>query len=141
MYIHTSIFKINTHGEKIVLSVKFLTDEEIEVRIRDFLTKHGYNFTEGVIVHKKLKAVDFEVISSDTKIAILLFLWNRSVPYDKVYYSEEYLNKYEFDKVILVCRQISPRAKEIIKKEKLSIEIIFESDFRTSKSSPLLGKF
>ena len=130
-----------TDGEKKVLSVKFLSDEEIEIKIRDFLTTHGYEFKEGVVVQKKLKPVDFEVVTTDSKVAILLFLWNRSVPYDKVYYAEEYLNKYEFNKVILVCRQISPRAKEIIKKEKLSIEIIFESDFRTSKSSPLLGKF
>jgi hypothetical protein len=68
-------------------------------------------------------------------------MWNRSVPYDKVYYLEEYLNKFGIDKVILICRQISPRAKEIIRKEKISIEIIFESDFRTKKSSPLIGKF
>ena len=123
------------------MPAKFLTDEEIEEKIRSFLIEHDYQFNEQVVVQKRLKAVDFEVRTSDSKIAILLFLWNRSVPYDKVYYAEEYMNKYDFDKVILVSRQISPRAKEIIKKEKLNIEIIFESDFRTMKSSPLLGKF
>ncbi len=122
------------------MSTKFLTNEEIEEKIRLFLSEHSYQFNEKVIVQKRLKAVDFEVITSDSKVAILLFLWNRSVPYDKVYYAEEYMNKYEYDKVILVSRQMSPRAKEIIKKEKLPIEIIFESDFRTMKSSPLLGK-
>ena len=123
------------------MPAKFLTDEEIEEKIRTFLIEHDYQFNEQVVVQKRLKAIDFEVKTSDSKIAILLFLWNRSVPYDKVYYAEEYMNKYEFNKVILVSRQISPRAKEIIKKEKLNIEIIFESDFRTMKSSPLLGKF
>lgn len=122
------------------MPAKFLTNEEIEDKIRTFLSEHEYQFNEQVVVQKRLKAIDFEVITSDSKIAILLFLWNRSVPYDKVYYAEEYMNKYEFNKVILVSRQISPRAKEIIKKEKLNIEIIFESDFRTMKSSPLLGK-
>jgi len=122
------------------LSKKFLTNEEIEEKIRVFLTEHDYQFNEKVVVQKRLKAIDFEVITSDSKVAILLFLWNRSVPYDKVYYAEEYMNKYEYSKVILISRQISPRAKEIIKKEKLPIEIIFESDFRTMKSSPLLGK-
>ncbi len=122
------------------MSKKFLTNEEIEEKIRIFLTEHDYQFNEKVVVQKRLKAIDFEVITSDSKVAILLFLWNRSVPYDKVYYAEEYMNKYEYSKVILVSRQISPRAKEIIKKEKLPIEIIFESDFRTMKSSPLLGK-
>jgi len=111
------------------LSKKFLTNEEIEEKIRVFLTEHDYKFNEKVVVQKRLKAIDFEVITSDSKVAILLFLWNRSVPYDKVYYAEEYMNKYEYDKVILISRQISPRAKEIIKKEKLPIEIIFESDF------------
>ncbi len=122
------------------MSKKFLTNEEIEEKIRVFLTEHDYKFNEKVVVQKRLKAIDFEVITSDSKVAILLFLWNRSVPYDKVYYAEEYMNKYEYNKVILISRQISPRAKEIIKKEKLPIEIIFESDFRTMKSSPLLGK-
>ena len=122
------------------MPAKFLTNEEIEVKIRTFLSEHDYQFNEQVVVQKRLKAIDFEVITSDSKVAILLFLWNRSVPYDKVYYAEEYMNKFEYDKVILVSRQISPRAKEIIKKEKLNIEIIFESDFRTMKSSPLLGK-
>lgn len=122
------------------MSAKFLTNEEIEEKIRLFLSEHDYQFNEKVVVQKRLKAVDFEVITSDSKIAILLFLWNRSVPYDKVYYAEEYMNKYGYGKVILVSRQISPRAKEIIKKEKLPIEIIFESDFRTMKCSPLLGK-
>lgn len=121
--------------------VKFLTDKEVEQKIRHFLKEHNYDFAEGILVQKKLKAVDFSVNTSDSKVAILLFLWNRSVPYDKVYYAEEYLNKYEYDKIIIVCRQMSPRAKEIIRKEKLSMEIIFESDFRTIKGSPLLGKF
>jgi len=121
--------------------VKFLTDKEVEEKIRQFLKEHKYDFEEDVLVQKKLKAVDFSVKTTDSKICILLFLWNRSVPYDKVYYAEEYLNKYEYDKIILVCRQMSPRAKEIIRKEKLSMEIIFESDFRTIKGSPLLGKF
>jgi len=121
--------------------VKFLTDKEVEVKIRNFLKEHNYEFAEDVLVQKKLKAVNFSVTTVDSKVAILVFLWNRSVPYDKVYYAEEYLNKYEYDKVIIVCRQMSPRAKEIIRKEKLSIEIIFESDFRTTKGNPLLGKF
>ncbi|MHA1245056.1 MAG: hypothetical protein ACTSPK_14740 [Candidatus Heimdallarchaeota archaeon] len=121
--------------------VKFLTDKEVEEKIRHYLKEHSYDFEEEVIVQKKLKAVNFSVTTADSKIAIMLFLWNRSVPYDKVYYAEEYLNKYEYDKIILVCRQMSPRAKEIIRKEKLSMEIIFESDFRTIKGSPLLGKF
>jgi hypothetical protein len=121
--------------------VKFLTDKEVEEKIHHFLKEHNYNFEKAVIVQKKLKPVDFSVTTADSKVAILLFLWNRSVPYDKVYYAEEYLNKYEYNKVILVCRQMSPRAKEIIRKEKLSMEIIFESDFRTIKGSPLLGKF
>lgn len=119
---------------------RFLTDEEVQTKIREFFAEYNYEYTEQVVVQKKLKPVDFEVKTTNSKTAILLFLWNRSVPYDKVYYAEEYLNKYNFGKVILVCRQISPRAKEIIKKEKLSIEIIFESDFRTMKASPLLGK-
>ncbi len=121
--------------------VKFLTDKEVEEKIRHYLKEHSYDFEEEVIVQKKLKAVNFSVTTADSKIAIMLFLWNRSVPYDKVYYAEEYLNKYEYNKIILVCRQMSPRAKEIIRKEKLSMEIIFESDFRTIKGSPLLGKF
>ena len=122
------------------MPAKFLTNEEIEEKIRLFLSEHDYKFNEKVVVQKRLKAIDFEVITSDSKVAILLFLWNRSVPYDKVYYAEEYMNKYGYSKVILVSKQISPRAKEIIKKEKLPIEIVFESDFRTMKSSPLLGK-
>lgn len=119
---------------------KFLTNEEIEEKIKDFLTEHNYQFSEKVVVQKKLKAIDYAITTADSKVAIMLFMWNRSVPYDKVYYLEEYLNKYGIDKVILICRQISPRAKEIISKEKISIEIIFESDFRTMKNSPLIGK-
>ncbi|MBK5114515.1 MAG: hypothetical protein KGD59_01150 [Candidatus Heimdallarchaeota archaeon] len=119
---------------------KFLTKEEIEEKIKDFLADHNYQYSEKVVVQKRLKAIDYEVTTADSKIAIMLFIWNRSLPYDKVYYLEEYLNKYEIDKVILICKQISPRAKEIIRKEKISIDIIFESDFRTMKSSPLLGK-
>jgi hypothetical protein len=122
------------------LCPKFLTKEEIEEKIKDFLADHNYQYSEKVVVQKRLKAIDYEVTTADSKIAIMLFIWNRSLPYDKVYYLEEYLNKYEIDKVILICKQISPRAKEIIRKEKISIDIIFESDFRTMKSSPLLGK-
>ena len=119
---------------------KILTEDEVDAKIKSFLEEHNYQFSEKVVVQKKLKAVDYVVSTSDSKIAIMLFLWNRSVPYDKVYYLEEYLNKYNFDKIILICRQLSPRAKEIIHKEKLSIEIIFEADFRIIKSSPLIGK-
>ncbi|TET29433.1 MAG: hypothetical protein E3J70_06680 [Candidatus Heimdallarchaeota archaeon] len=120
---------------------KILTNEEVEEKIKDFLTEHNYQYSEKVVVQKKFKAIDYAVTTADSKVAIMLFMWNRSVPYDKVYYLEEYLNKFGIDKVILVCRQISPRAKEIIRKEKISIDIIFESDFRTKKSSPLIGKF
>lgn len=120
---------------------KILTNEEVEEKIKDFLSEHNYQYSEKVVVQKKFKAIDYAVTTADSKVAIMLFMWNRSVPYDKVYYLEEYLNKYGIDKVILICRQISPRAKEIIRKEKISIEIIFESDFRTKKSSPLIGKF
>lgn len=120
---------------------KFLTNEEVEEKIKDFLTEYGYKYSEKVVIQKKFKAIDYAVTTADSKVAIMLFMWNRSVPYDKVYYLEEYLNKFGIDKVILICRQISPRAKEIIRKEKISIEIIFESDFRTMKSSPLIGKF
>ena len=120
---------------------KILTNEEVEEKIKDFLSEHNYQYSEKVVVQKKFKAIDYAVTTADSKVAIMLFMWNRSVPYDKVYYLEEYLNKFGIDKVILVCRQISPRAKEIIRKEKISIDIIFESDFRTKKSSPLIGKF
>lgn len=120
---------------------KILTNEEVEEKIKDFLSEHNYQYSEKVVVQKKFKAIDYAVTTADSKVAIMLFMWNRSVPYDKVYYLEEYLNKYGIDKVILICRQISPRAKEIIRKEKISIDIIFESDFRTKKSSPLIGKF
>ncbi len=119
---------------------KLLTNEEIEEKIKDFLAEYNYQYSEKVVVQKKLKAIDYAITTADSKVAIMLFMWNRSVPYDKVYYLEEYLNKYGIDKVILICRQISPRAKEIIRKEKISIEIIFESDFRTMKNSPLIGK-
>jgi hypothetical protein len=117
-----------------------LSDEEVENRIRQFLIKHDYNFKEKVFIQKKLKLVDFSVVKKDNSIAIMLFLWRRSIPYNKVYYLEDYLEKYGFSKVILVCRQISPRAKEIIKKEKIPIEIIFESDFRIMNTNPLMGK-
>jgi len=120
--------------------VKFLTKEEVQNKIREFLNEHNYPFEENVIVQKKLKAVDFLVKATDSKVAIMLFMWNRSLPYDKVYYLEDFIIKYGMRKVILICRQISPRAKEIIKKDKISIDIIFESDFRTMRESPLLGQ-
>lgn len=119
---------------------KFLTDEEVEERIRDFLQKHDYQFVEKMVVQKRLKPVDFAIKKNNTRIAIMLFLWRRSLPYDKVYYLEEYLQKYGFSKIILVTRQISPRAKEIIRKENIAIELVLESDFRMMKESPLLGK-
>jgi len=122
------------------LCPKFLTKEEIAEKIKEFLTEHNYNFSENVKVQKRLKAIDYAITTADSKIAIMLFIWNRSLPYDKIYYLEEYLNKYGIDKVILICKQISPRAKEIIQKERINIEIIFESDFRTMKSNPLIGK-
>lgn len=123
------------------MSKKFLTKEQIENKIREFLLEYNYQFKEKVVIRKKMKAIDFAVKTNDSKIAIMLFIWNRSLPYDKVYYLEEYLNKYEIDKILLICKQISPRAKEIIRKEKINIEIIFESDFRTTRESPLIGKF
>ncbi|MBD3192425.1 MAG: hypothetical protein GF308_17430 [Candidatus Heimdallarchaeota archaeon] len=119
---------------------KFLTDEEVEQRIREFLQKHDYQFIEKFLVQKRLKPVDFAIEKKNARIAIMLFLWRRSLPYDKIYYLEEYLQKYGFSKIILVTRQISPRAKEIIRKENLAIELVFESDFRMMKESPLLGK-
>jgi hypothetical protein len=122
------------------LPVKFLSKDEIMMKVREFLNEHKYEFTEKVVIQKKLKPVDFEVKTSDSKVAIMLFIWNRSLPYDKVYYLEDYINKYDIDKVVLICKQISPRAKEIIKKDKINIEIIFEADFRTMKESPLIGR-
>lgn len=123
------------------MPVRFLTKNEIENKIREFLDEHKYHYTEQVVIQKRLKAVDFKVKKTDSNIAIMLFMWNRSLPYDKVYYLEDYIIKFDIDKVILICKQISPRAKEIIKKDKINIEIIFESDFRTMKESPLLGQF
>ncbi|NHJ46693.1 MAG: hypothetical protein FK733_02785 [Asgard group archaeon] len=122
------------------MPVKFLTKDEIMTKVREFLNDHNYTFTEKVVIQKKLKPVDFEVKTTDSKVAIMLFIWNRSLPYDKVYYLEDYIIKYNIDKVVLICKQISPRAKEIIKKDKINIEIIFEADFRTMKDSPLLGR-
>ena len=122
------------------MSRKFLTKEDVEEKIKDFLNEHSYSFEEKVVIQKKLKPIDFAVTTSDSKVAIMLFMWNRSLPYDKVYYLEDYIIKYDITKVILICRKISPRAKEIIKKDKINIEIIFESDFRTMRESPLLGQ-
>ncbi|MBN1327979.1 MAG: hypothetical protein JXA54_00775 [Candidatus Heimdallarchaeota archaeon] len=123
------------------MPVKFLSKEEVQNKIREFLSEHNYPYEENIVVQKKLKAIDFLVKAPDSKVAIMLFMWNRSLPYDKVYYLEEFIIKYGIRKVILICRQISPRAKEIIKKDKINIEIIFESDFRTMRESPLLGQF
>jgi hypothetical protein len=122
------------------LPVKFLTKDEIMNKVIGFLNEHNYSFIEQFVIQKKLKPVDFLVTTSDSKVAIMLFIWNRSLPYDKVYYLEDYINKYDIDKVVLICKQISPRAKEIIKKDKINIEIVFEADFRTMKESPLLGR-
>jgi hypothetical protein len=122
------------------LPVKILKKDEIKSRVKDFLEEHNYNYEENVVIQKKLKPIDFQVITTDSKVAIMLFIWNRSLPYDKVYYLEDYINRYNIDKVILICKQISPRAKEIIKKDKINIEIIFEADFRTMKASPLMGR-
>ena len=128
------------NGVSFNLPVKFLSKDEIMIKIIDFLNEHNYKFTEKVVIQKKLKPIDFEVQTSDSKVAIMIFMWNRSLPYDKVYYLEDYINKFDIDKVVLICKQISPRAKEIIKKDKINIEIIFEADFRTMKESPLLGR-
>ncbi|MEA2071158.1 MAG: hypothetical protein U9O98_07695 [Asgard group archaeon] len=122
------------------MNVKFLSDQEVEDKIHNFLKEHQYNFETAVKVEKRLKPVDFAVKTSDRYTAVMLFLWKRSLPYDKVYYVEEYMKKFGFDKIIIVCRQISPRAKEIIKNNDLPIDIVFESDFRTMKESPLIGK-
>jgi len=126
--------------EYATVTPKFLTKEEVTEKIRTFLHEHNYEFEEHVVIQKKLRPIDFEVKKAEERIAIMLFLWNRSLPYDKIYYLEDYITKYNISKVILICRQISPRAKEIIKKDKINIEIIFESDFRTMRESPLLGQ-
>jgi len=119
-----------------------LKDNEVKQIIENYLEKRGVKFQKDVPFgnNKKLNYV-FTNDNGET-VGVYLLLWWRPVTYRTIFDLIDWSNKEEIHKLILVCRIMGERAREVIHKEHCKVTYILESQFRRANShNPLLAAF
>ncbi|MHA1243130.1 MAG: hypothetical protein ACTSXA_05975 [Candidatus Heimdallarchaeota archaeon] len=118
-----------------------LTDVEVKQRIEDYLTKREVKYRKNVSFgnRKKLNYV-FKNDHGET-VGVYLLLWRRPITYRTIFDLIDWSKNDELDKLVLVCRIMGERAREVIKKEPNNVIYILESRFRRGDYNPLLAAF
>ena len=70
-----------------------------------------------------------------------VLLWRRPVTYKTIFDLIDWSKGEDIHKLILVCRIMGERAREVINKEPSNVSYILESWFRRSSHNPLLAAF
>ncbi|MBN1330182.1 MAG: hypothetical protein JXA54_11975 [Candidatus Heimdallarchaeota archaeon] len=118
-----------------------LTDNEVKLKIESYLDKRGVKYRKNVPFgnRKRLNYV-FQNSQGET-VGIYMLLWWRPVTYKTIFDLIDWSKKEEIHKLILVCRIMGERAREVIDKEPNGVQYILESWFRRSSHNPLLAAF
>lgn len=118
-----------------------LTDNEVRQKIELYLDKRDVKYRKDMLFgnRKKLHYV-FKNDHGET-VGIYLLLWWRPVTYRTIFDLIDWSNKEEIHRLILVCRIMGERAREVIDKEPNNVSYILESWFRRSSHNPLLAAF
>ena len=118
-----------------------LTNTEIKNKIEEYLNKRGVKYKKDVTFanRKKLNYV-FKNDHGET-VGVYLLLWWRPVTYKTIFDLIDWSKKEEIQKLILVCRIMGERAREVMDKEPSSVSYILESWFRRNSHNPLLAAF
>jgi len=120
-----------------------LKDYEIKQIIENYLDKRGVRYQKNVPFGDN-KTLNY-VFTNDLgeTVGVYLLLWWRPVTYRTIFNLIEWSNREEeIQKLILVCRIMGERAREVINKERCKVSYILESQFRRANShNPLLSAF
>jgi hypothetical protein len=118
-----------------------LTDTEVHQKIEEYLDKRNVKYQKDVAFRngKKLNYV-FRNDHGET-VGIYILLWWRPVTYRQIFNLIDWSNNEEIDRLILVCRIMGERAREVINKEPSNVTYILESWFRRGSHNPLLAAF
>jgi len=118
-----------------------LSDREVKQKIEDYLDKRGVKYRKNVPFGNKKKLNYVFKNSHGETVGIYMLLWWRPVTYRNIFDLIDWSNNEEIHKLILVCRIMGERAREVIAKESSGVEYILESWFRRSSHNPLLSAF
>lgn len=118
-----------------------LTDNEVRQKIEHYLDKRGVKYRKDMIFGNKKKLNYVFKNDHGETVGIYLLLWWRPVTYRTIFDLIDWSNKEEIHRLILVCRIMGERAREVIGKEPNNVSYILESWFRRSSHNPLLAAF
>ncbi|MEA2069875.1 MAG: hypothetical protein U9O98_01145 [Asgard group archaeon] len=118
-----------------------LTADQVKECIEDYLESRGVFFKKNVAITNR-KKLDYVFKNNEGEtVGIYLLLWKRPITYKTIFNLVEWSNREELDRVILVCRIMGERAREVIEKESDKVSYILESWFRRGSHNPLLAAF
>ncbi|NHJ85890.1 MAG: hypothetical protein FK734_10540 [Asgard group archaeon] len=119
-----------------------LTDTEVRQKIEEYLDKRGVKYRRNVEFGNRKKLHYVFKNSHEETVGVYLLLWWRPVTYKTIFDLIDWSNKEEIDRLILVCRVMGERAREVIDKEPNNVIYILESWFRRGTGhNPLLAAF
>ena len=118
-----------------------LTSAEVKQQIEEYLKKRNVKYRRNVPFGNR-KTLDY-VFKNDhgETVGIYMLLWWRPVTYKTIFDLIDWSNNEEIHRLILVCRIMGERAREVIKKERTNVSYILESRFRRGDYNPLLAAF
>jgi hypothetical protein len=118
-----------------------LTDIEVKQKIEDYLNKRGVKYRRNVAFGNKKKLNYLFKNDHGETVGVYLLLWRRPVTYKTIFDLIDWSKGEDIHKLILVCRIMGERAREVINKEPSNVSYILESWFRRSSHNPLLAAF
>lgn len=119
-----------------------LTDIEVKQKIEDYLTQRGVKYKKNIPFGNRKKLNYVFTNGQGETVGVYLLLWWRPVTYKTIFDLIDWTKNEEIHKLVLVCRIMGERAREVIDKEPNSVSYILESMFRRSNShNPLLAAF
>jgi hypothetical protein len=118
-----------------------LTDTEVKQKIEDYLNKRGVKYRRNVAFGNKKKLNYLFKNDHGETVGVYVLLWRRPVTYKTIFDLIDWSKGEDIHKLILVCRIMGERAREVINKEPSNVSYILESWFRRSSHNPLLAAF
>ena len=118
-----------------------LTDIEVKHRIENYLDKRGVKYRRNVPFGNRKKLNYVFTNDHGETVGVYLLLWWRPVTYRTIFDLIDWSNNEEIHRLILVCRIMGERAREVMDKEPSNVSYILESRFRRDDYNPLLAAF
>ena len=118
-----------------------LTDAEVKHKIEEYLSKRGVKYRRNVAFGNKKKLNYVFTNDHGETVGLYLLLWWRPVTYKTIFDLMDWSKGEDIHRLILVCRIMGERAREVMDKEPSNVSYILESWFRRSSHNPLLAAF